>query len=128
MLHSNTGVRTCMCEINIWLGSGGASNNLGNFFTDWFQILTHRCIRIRTCFYIRDGMGWDGMGCHATGTGMGWDGTERHVMGRDGMGRNGMALSHSNAWPGTASIIIRFRINVQQLITFSLCIPCESQH
>jgi hypothetical protein len=24
--------------------------------------------------------------------------------GRDGMGRDGMGLSHSNAWPGTASI------------------------
>jgi hypothetical protein len=97
----------------MWLGSGGASNILGNFFTDWFQILTHHCIRIRACFYIwngtgRDGTGRDGMGRDVMGwdvTGTGWDATGRHVMGRDGMGWNGMALSHSNAWPGTASFL-----------------------
>jgi hypothetical protein len=90
-----------MCEINIWLGSGGASNNLGNFFTDRFQILTHRCIRIRACFYIWDGTGWGAMRRDV----MRWDGMH-WGQGQDGMGRNGMALSHSNAWPGTASSVI----------------------
>jgi hypothetical protein len=33
--------------------------NLRKFFTDCFEILTQRCIRIRVRFYIWDGTGWD---------------------------------------------------------------------
>jgi hypothetical protein len=59
-----------------------------------------------------DGMGWDGMGWD----GMRWDRTGRDGMGRYGMGRDGMGLSHSNAWPGTASTRIKMIIKV-----FGLC-------
>jgi hypothetical protein len=43
---------------------------------------------------VRDEMGRDGNG---------WDRTGREGMGRGGKDRGGRGLSHSNAWPGTAS-------------------------
>jgi hypothetical protein len=47
-------------------------------------------------------MRWDGMGC-------------------DGTGRDGMVLSHSNAWPGTASILYSLQI-VNQITEQSVII------
>jgi hypothetical protein len=64
--------------------------NLRKFFTDCFEILTQPCLRIRACFYVRDGTGRDGMGRDGMGwDGMGWDGTGWDRTGRDGIGRDG---------------------------------------
>jgi hypothetical protein len=50
-------------RLHCWLGSGGSSNNLPQFFTDCFQIFTQRSIQIRACFYThRDMFIWRGSG------------------------------------------------------------------
>jgi hypothetical protein len=59
MLHSNTRVfiyiYIYIYDIYIWRGSGGAYNSLWKFFTDCFQILTQRRIRIHAFLYTE----WD---------------------------------------------------------------------
>jgi hypothetical protein len=118
-LHSNTGVRTCTCEIDIWLGSSGASNNLGNFFTNWFQSLTHRCIRIGAGFYIRDGVRCGG------------DGTGRHVMGRDGraqlvvnMVSVMLCLNAGSSYILVTELQLKLSSELHFLVSFKLKVPC----
>jgi hypothetical protein len=59
----------------------------------------------------RDATGWgrtrrDAMGRHGIARdGMGRDGNGWDRTGREVMGRGGRGLSHSNAWPGTASVM-----------------------
>jgi hypothetical protein len=89
-LHSDTGVLTYTYGIDIRLRSGGAPNNLRNFFTDRFDKSGCGRAGMGRDRVGRDGMRWDGMGSHGTGCdGTGKDGIRRDGKGWNGAGRTG---------------------------------------